>query len=320
MRGFLDAHSRGDLVALPTSGTSGAPRSVVRTTDSWVRSFAHVTSLTSLGAGSTVWVPGPLSSTMNLFAAVHAAFVGARTVADPRGATHAHLTPSALSGALDRHVELSGVHVVVAGDRLDQDLWQRATRAGARVSSYYGAAELSFVGWGCHEDDLRPFPEVELAERGGVLWVRSPYLCRRYDGPPGPLRRDSDGFATVGDRGSVVDGLLRVAGRGTDGVTTAGATVHVADVERVLRPAVAGDVVVVGLPHPGLGAVVAAVLTDAASFSAARSLARERLPEAHRPRLWFHLAEVPLTAAGKVDRAALRSLLVAAGGTVRRLT
>ena len=26
---------------------------------------------------------------------------------------------------------------------------------------YYGAAELSFVAWGSHADDLRPFPEVE---------------------------------------------------------------------------------------------------------------------------------------------------------------
>ena len=68
---------------------------------------------------------------------------------------------------------------------------------------YYGAAELSFVAWGAHADDLRPFPGVEVSVREGEVWVRSPYLCTGYDGPPGPLRRDGDGFATVGDRGSM---------------------------------------------------------------------------------------------------------------------
>ena len=37
------------------------------------------------------------------------------------------------------------------------------------------------------------------AVRSGEVWVRSPFVCTRYDGPPGPLRRDVDGFCTVGD-------------------------------------------------------------------------------------------------------------------------
>ena len=320
MRAVLDAHSRGDLIALRTSGTSGAPRSVVRTTDSWVSSFAHVSKLMSLDAHARVWVPGPLSSTMNLFAAVHAAYVGVATVATPDGATHAHLTPSALSRALDQHIDLSGVHVVVAGDRLSRTLSERASRAVARVSHYYGAAELSFVAWGSHEANLQPFPEVEVSMCAGIVWARSPYLCRRYDGPPGPFQRDADGFATVGDRGAVVGGFLRVTGRGTGAVTTAGATVQVADVEGALRTAGTGEVVVVGVPHPTLGAVVAGVLTNAQSLAAARSVARSELPPSHRPRLWFHVGELPLTSAGKVDRGALAEMLVSPGEGVRRLT
>ena len=86
---FLAAHAAGAPVSLGTSGTSGAARSVVRTTGSWVSSFHHVASLAGLTPSSRVWVPGPLAATMNLFAAVHAAFLGARRVDGPAEATHA---------------------------------------------------------------------------------------------------------------------------------------------------------------------------------------------------------------------------------------
>jgi len=269
---------------------------------------------------SCVWVPGPLSSTMNLFAAVHARSVGARITGSPDGATHSHLTPSALRRALARGPDLADKHVVVAGDRLSPSLHNRATAAGIRVSHYYGAAELSFVAWGSHEANLEPFPQVEVAVRGGVLWVRSPFVCEGYDGRPGALQLDRDGFATVGDRGSFVNGRLIVAGRGTAAVTTAGATVRVADVESVLRPVVHGEVFVLGVPHQELGEVVAAVLTDVRSLSHARALARSSLQREQQPRLWFEVPDPPLTEAGKVDRVALTELLVSAGQGVRRLT
>jgi acyl-CoA synthetase (AMP-forming)/AMP-acid ligase II len=314
---FLAAHEAGDLVALGTSGTSGPIRSVVRTTDSWVSSFDAIGALTGLTSGSRVWVPGPLTATMNLFAAVHAVFAGAALVEDPAHATHAQLTPGALASCLDS-VPMRGLTVVVAGDRLSPGLHDRAVAAGVRVRHYYGAAELSFVAWGAHAEDLRPFPGVEVRVREDVVWVRSPYLCAGYEGPAGPLCRDDDGFATVGDRGVLRDGRLVVRGR-DDAVTTGGATVLVADVETTLRPAATGDVLVVGLPHDGLGSVLAAVLTRAEDHPAVLDVARARLDGARRPRLWFHVEQLPLTPAGKADRDALVSLLSGADAHARRL-
>jgi len=46
---WLEAELAGEPVALRTSGTSGAPRAVVRTTESWVSSFPTVARLTGLG-------------------------------------------------------------------------------------------------------------------------------------------------------------------------------------------------------------------------------------------------------------------------------
>ena len=282
-------------------------------------SFPHLTTLLAMDAGARVWVPGPLSSTMNLFAAVHARFEGARVVSHPTEATHAHLTPAALHRALASGTDLSGLHVVVAGDRLSTMLHDQATAVGLRVSHYYGAAELSFVAWGSSEVNLRPFPEVEVALREGVIWVRSPYLCAGYDGPAGPLRTGPDGFVTVGDQGSFARGHLVVTGRGLTAVTTAGATVHVADVERALRPVVDGEVLVIAVPHAQLGQAVAAVLTNAHSFRRARAHART-LPAEQQPRLWFEVRELPLTEAGKVDRFALTELVVSPLGGARPLT
>lgn len=306
---FFGADVRGAAIALRTSGTSGGARTVVRTTRSWVDSFPHVSALTGLDATSRVWVPGPLTASMNLFAAAHATWAGAAIVDALDDASHAQLTPSSMRRALaDRPDALAGVHVTVAGDGLDESTYDAALAAGARVSHYYGAAELSFVAWGEHAEALRPFPGVEVAARDGELWARSPYLCEGYLEPGRELRRDDDGWTTVGDRGEVVGDHVRVHGR-EGGITTAGATVVVADVERVLRAHAAGDALVVGLPHDDLGEVVAAAVTDPDDVRRLPEVARRELEPEQRPRRWIVLGDLPLTRAGKPDRAAVVAAL-----------
>jgi len=289
---------------------------VLRTPASWAGSFAAVSELTGIGPGSRVWVPGPSTSTMNLFAVVHARDAGATLVDDSVEATHAVLTPTALS-RLVASGPVPPMTVVVAGDRLGPALHDRCVDAGLTVHHYYGAAELSFVAWGGHADGLRPFPGVEVLAEDGVLWVRSPFVCEGYDGPPGPFERRPDGFTTVGDLGEVRDGLVVVHGR-PEAVTTGGATVRVVDVETALAGGAAGEVVVLGVPHDDLGSVLAAVLTTPADLAPLRERARELLTAAARPRLWLACPDPPLTAAGKVDRDALRQAVT--GGGLRRLT
>ncbi|MGE5719303.1 MAG: AMP-binding enzyme, partial [Nocardioidaceae bacterium] len=144
-----------------------------------------------------------------------------------------------------------------------------------------------------------------------LVWVRSPYVCLGYDGPDGPLTRGADGFVTVGDRGSLRDGILRLQGRGDETVVTAGATVLVAEVEAALEEATGHRVAVVGLPHPDLGQVLCGVVTDRDSLPALRAAARSSLPPGQRPRRWFEVPAPPLTAAGKLDREKLASMLMA---------
>ncbi len=286
-------------MTLRTGGTTRTPRVVTRTTSSWVASFDAVTDLSGIGPGSRVWVPGPGSGSMNVFARVQAAWAGASVVGDVAEATHAVLTPSALDALLDRAFP-PGLAVVVAGAPLGRARADRAEAAGLVVHHYYGAAELSFVAWGRDAASLRPFPGVEVELRDGEVWVRSPYVAEGH--------ADADGWATVGDRGAWEDGVLVLHGR-PDAVTTGGATVLVAEVEAVLRAHARGEVVVLGVPHPTLGEVLAAVVTDERDPPALAAVARKELVDAARPRRWEHVAALPLTSAGKVDRAALAQRL-----------
>ena len=298
------AYATGDTIRLATSGTSSRPRRVLRTAASWVNSFSMVADLCALAPESRAWVPGPVTASMNTYAVCLVDHVGASLVGDPGAASHVFCTPAALLALLEDD-DRDPLVVVVAGDRLSPALADRAEAAGHTVHHYYGAAQLSFVGWGRDAASLAPFPEVDIDVRDGELWVSSPWLCLREEGDPAVLGREiREGriWMTVGDRGSVSsDGRLVVAGR-ADAVTTGGATVVPADVEAALRPYARGEVVVVGRSHPRLGAVLVAVCTDPVDVAALPVVARRVLPSSHRPRRWSVLAELPVTAAGKVDR------------------
>lgn len=286
-----------------TSGSSGRPRAVVRSRESWTGSFAHLNALTGIGPDDTVLVPGPLNSSLYGFAAVHALGTGATAIlpgrwslADIADATVVHTVPHLLPQVLSSDVRT----VLVGGAALDPALWD------SRVVSYYGATELSFVAVDVDGRGLRPFPEVEVEVRAGEVWVRSPWVADGYLGDAdGPLRRDADGWMTVGDLASYEPGgVLRLRGRGAGAIQTGGATVVAEDVEAVLRrvPGVV-DVVVVGSPHPHLGAVVTAIVEGTAPRAALEAAARAELDPAQRPRRWHAAKRLPRTPTGKPTRA-----------------
>ena len=177
----------------------------------------------------------------------------------------------------------------------------------------------------------RPFPSVEVrivdvdtgaevaAGTTGEIQLRGPNLMR---GICGRLRSDVftvDGFYPTGDLGSLdADGYLFFVGRRDDMIKVKGATVYPSEVESALLtvPGVARAHVVDLHAHADgdrveLGAVV--VLAADASLTEA-DLAHEakaRLSAFKVPTHWAVVArdEVPVTATGKVDKAALQALL-----------
>ncbi|WP_066463793.1 class I adenylate-forming enzyme family protein [Sanguibacter suarezii] len=329
-----------------TSGSTGRPRAVVRSRGSWTRSFAATSDLTGISAGDTVLVPGPLSTSLFCFGAVHALAAGATVRLTPSIAAAlggvggvgglsdcdvVHLVPGALGTVLDALDSPAPPPsrlrtAVVGGAALPASVRERAAAHGISVIAYYGATELSFVAADPDGKGLRAFPGVEIEVRDpstgqplastyplGQVWVRSPWIAHGYlAGAAGPLRT-ADGWASVGDLAELTAppaSRLVLRGRGTGAIAVGAATVVPEDVEAVLRtvPGVA-DVVVLGTPHPRLGQVVTAVVVGQdgdPDWAALERASREALSPAQRPRRWFAAATLPVTGTGKPARAVVQ--------------
>lgn len=318
-----------------TSGSTGAPRVVVRCTESWSSSFAAVTDLVGLSDADTVALPVSVVSSMTVFQAAHARHVGARVVlprhhalddAQLASATVVHGTPllcrdllRRVAAGRERGERFALRCAIIGGEHVDAELRALAASLDVRVIAYAGAAELSFLGVDDDGSGLRPFPGAELRiAADATLWVRSPYVALGYAaGAAGPLER-RDGWATVGDRariermGPAQDERIVLLGRSDGAIMSAGATVVPSDVEATLRelPGVA-DALVAGIEVPRVGQLVAAVvvLDGTREVSDIRRAAAARLPRSHVPRRWHIASALPRTLSGKIDRAAATKLL-----------
>ncbi|MCP2031575.1 acyl-CoA synthetase (AMP-forming)/AMP-acid ligase II [Okibacterium sp. HSC-33S16] len=305
-----------------SSGSTGAPRVILRDAASWSRSFPEVTRLMSLTPNDAVLLPSPLVSSLSMFSIAHVLDAGATIVlptgstvmaADCVEATVLHGTPSALDNVLDLIDAGARTRLrfaLIGGASLDPALRARAGNAGIQVASYYGAAELSFVAVDTDGVGLRAFAGVELDVRDGELWSRSAYAALGYlPGEIGSFRTDSDGWSTVGDLADIsADGILTLRGRRDGAILTAGATVVPEDVEAVLRTLDGvKNSVVFGAPHPRLGSWVCAViepddLSSPPTAATLRAACRDRLGVAQVPRRWYVSGDLPRTASGKVAR------------------
>ena len=135
----------------------------------------------------------------------------------------------------------------------------------------------------------------------------------------------TDGWYYSGDLGRIdEDGLLYVLGRRKEVVNRGGLKVAPTEVESVLaRHAAVADAAIVATPDPVLGEAVCACVVptdgDAPDLSEVReflgaTLARHKLPDE-----LCLLDHIPRSALGKVDRPALRSLVVDADAPRQRL-
>jgi long-chain acyl-CoA synthetase len=303
-----------------TSGSSGRPKVLVRSRGSWLRSFA------ALGAlPGPVLVPGPPSSSLFLFGALHALWCGAEPLlrprldlVDARRAGTVHLVPAALTDLLDRVERAPGPGapqvVVCGGAHLPAALRERFARLlpGTELVEYYGSAEHSLIAVRRRGDaELRPVDGVDLQVRDGTLWVRSPLAFdgRLRDGAIEPAAE----WTTVGDRAELTPtGGVRVHGRGSATISCGGRLVSAEEVEAVLRDAPgARDVLVAGTPHARLGSVVTAVVEAGPTLRALRAAARDGLEPAKRPRRWLVVERLPRTPSGKPARALVGEQLAA---------
>ena len=172
----------------------------------------------------------------------------------------------------------------------------------------------------------RPAPGVQLRLAGangaavapgqvGEIQLRAPNLMRGYHRVPA-ASSFVDGWFATGDLGQVdADGCVTVVGRSKDMLISGGENIYPAEIENIAAtwPGVA-EAAVVGLPDARWGEVPVLVLVAqpgaVVDVPALQAHLQAQLARFKQPRRTLVLAEVPRTALGKVQKAALRAQLM----------
>ncbi len=322
-----------------TSGSSGQPRRIWRSVESWTASFAVNARLFGIGPGLPVAVLGRLSHSLSLYGAFEGLSLGAtlhlmdglrsdrqRHEMAARKVALVYATPAQLRLL----VEAGGpvLHdlrfVLVGGSKLDGPLRAALTNIAPRASvrEFYGAAEASFItlaGPETPEDSVgSAYPGVEIAVRDaggeglpegalGMIWVRSPYLFRAYAGADAGSARWDRGWLTVGEMGHLSGGQLYLAGRAGRMVTVADQNVFPEEIEAFLAglPGVR-RVAVVPVADGLRGQVLVAVCQgDAAQEGAILRAVRGELGPLKAPKALIWRQDWPELASGKTDLVAI---------------
>ncbi|MBS1897560.1 MAG: long-chain fatty acid--CoA ligase [Actinobacteria bacterium] len=334
------------FLLLFSSGTTSDPKAFLKTRRQYRENVAVSSAHLEPRPGVETLAPGPLSYSLTLYALIEClATGGGAHLADafdaPRlahrvateGITRIVAVPAVVQVLIDAarrdpHAFAGLDLVVTGGANLPAALRDGLAAAlpHVRLISYYGAAEIGFIGDSrggdgtlldvyeevaaeIRDDSGQPVPDGEL----GTLWIRAAACSDGYlAGTTDAVLRGSDGWATVHDMGRMTQGRLQLAGRAGDIVATGGHKVSLPEVERAFdgMPGL-GAVCAIALPDPRLGAVVALVVEGASTPSKAdlQAWARDRLAPQFVPRRWYRLDRIPRTAGGKIRRPETTALI-----------
>ncbi|MGF3056925.1 class I adenylate-forming enzyme family protein [Microbacterium sp. YY-01] len=335
------------FLLLFSSGTTSAPKAFIKTRGQYRENFAVSSAHLEPFDGVATLAPGPLSYSLTLYALIEClASGGSAHLMDAFSATdvaerirNAAITrivavPAVVQTLIDAarrdasfidHLEL----VVTGGANLPASLRSGLTAAAphTRLISYYGAAEIGFIGdsrdgdgtWISVYDDIdaevRDSNGRRLADgEWGTLWIRAAACSDGYIATTSSERlRDDDGWATVHDQARRVGSRIQLVGRAGDIAITGGHKVSLAEVEQAFDGfSSAQAVCAVALPHTSLGSVVALVVEGSAPVpkTALQEWARARLAPQFVPTRWYMLDALPRTVGGKVRRSATRDAVL----------
>ncbi len=329
----IDADDDAGFLHTLTSGSTGSPKRIRRTLDSWCRSFAANRDLFEITADDRSAVLGSLDHSLALYAMCEGLWQGLSVdvlsglrpdrqaeAMQRDGTTILYATPTQLRTVLQ--IPLPSLRVIaVGGGFLDEGTRSLvALRApNARLIEFYGAAETSFVTMSDADTPPgsvgRAYPGVQLQIRNsdhsgeGEVWVSSPFLFDGYaEGYSNSTKRDGN-WITVGEMGSIKDGYLFLTGRIDRMFTVSDRNYHPEAAENALSRIAGVDHIAV-LPKGDVkrGAVPVVFFSGSVSPETLQTEARGLLgPLA--PRRAYRLSDFPLLPSAKPDLQALASML-----------
>ena len=244
-----------------TGGTSGKPKRIRRTAESWLASirliFEKYTNSTECYG-----IMGYLGHSLAFYAAVEAQIIGNRCVSvvgrSPKeqaqhfasaGVDVIYATPTQMRLLSKSQRVLKNVQVVlIGGGRLDPETRTQvqSLTPNAQILQFYGAAETSFITLAEPHHDAASvgmaFPGVEIdiqntdSDGIGDVWVKSPYVFSGYAQGHAPDTHWQDGWLTIGELGKIDDaGQLFLSGRKSRVFAVADKTIYPEDIERYLN-------------------------------------------------------------------------------------
>ncbi|HEY5222429.1 MAG TPA: AMP-binding protein [Microbacteriaceae bacterium] len=345
-------HGDEPFLLLFSSGTTSNPKAFLKTRHQYRENFAISSAHLEPWPGVATLAPGPVSYSLTLYALIECLASGGSAhladVFDPlevaaripdEKITRVVAVPAVVQALVDAarrdRARFATLDLVVTGGA-NLPAVLRAGLAEAlpdvRLISYYGAAEIGFIGDSRDGDgtrisvydgitaSIRDENGAELPEgESGTLWIRAAACSDGYiAGTTDAVLKRSDGWASVNDHGRLVDGGLVLIGRAGDIAVTGGHKVALPEVERAFEGMQQlGAICAVALPHQRLGSIVALVI-EGETPDKAQLLARARRKLAPQfvPRRWYRVQRLPRTVGGKIRRAATVEL-VARGEAVR---
>lgn len=230
---------------------------------------------------------------------------------------------------LDRYDTSSLRLFPTGGADVDPELIRKGLyRLKVRTGRGYGSTEFPSITSSTGADEPehrrietegRPIGANRVELRDGEVWAKGPERCLGYRDPTLDAESfDDDGWFRTGDLGQIdAEGYLTIVGRVKDIVIRRGEKISARELELLLseHPEVT-EVAIVAVPDAERGEIACAVvvprrsarpptLDDLATHLLDRGLSRRKVPE--RVEI---VAALPRNAAGKVQKAALRAMVL----------
>ena len=193
-------------------------------------------------------------------------------------------------------------HLIIGGGAIDDAMEAELRTFPNAVWSTYGMTEtlshiaLRRISGPEASEWYIPFPTVKLSTTDeGCLVIDAPEVC-------------ADTLTTNDIVELKPDGRFRVMGRKDNVICSGGIKIQIEEVERELKPYVRVPYIISKKKNEKFGEIV--VLLTEGDTDEARAICEEHLPKYHRPKLYQHIDQIPLTETGKPARKKILELII----------
>lgn len=192
-------------------------------------------------------------------------------------------------------------HLIIGGGAIDDAMEAELRTFPNAVWSTYGMTEtlshiaLRRISGPEASEWYMPFPTVKLSTTDeGCLVIDAPEVC-------------ADTLTTNDIVELKPDGRFRVLGRKDNVICSGGIKIQIEEVERELKPYARVPYIISKKKDEKFGEIV--VLLTEGDTDEMKAICEEHLPKYHRPKLYQHIDQIPLTETGKPARQKILDLI-----------